>query len=106
MAGLGWVTYDDFATHVGETFHVTQSAVSGSVLSLLLVDAAVGTEAGGPGPEGQERLQFSLVFGGPAAPALPQGSYALAHEELGELELFLVPIGADADGVRYEAAFA
>ncbi len=95
------MTYDDFAAHVGETFEVTQ----GRGLSVVLIDASVTTEAGGPGPEGQERLQFSLVFRGPA-PALPQASYALAHEALGELELFLVPIGADADGVRYEAAFA
>jgi hypothetical protein len=37
---------------------------------------------------------------------LPQGSYPLGHQELDGLELFLVPIGPDSLGMRYEAAFA
>jgi hypothetical protein len=40
------------------------------------------------------------------APVLPQGIQRLSHAELGELDLFLVPIGPDAQGMRYEAAFA
>jgi hypothetical protein len=39
-------------------------------------------------------------------PFLPQGLYHLDHPVMGELELFLVPIGADRDGVTYEAVFA
>lgn len=34
-----------------------------------------------------------------------QGSYTLKHDELGELLLFLVPIGPDEIGMRYEAIF-
>jgi hypothetical protein len=75
-------------------------------MSLELVETEEGTEPGGPGPDGQERLQFSLFFRGRTAPLLPQATYSLSHPELGELDLFLVPIGADDDGVRYEAAFA
>jgi hypothetical protein len=33
---------------------------------------------------------------------LAQGTYRLSHPQLGEFELFLVPLGPD----RYEAAFA
>jgi hypothetical protein len=75
-------------------------------MDVTLVEATEGSEAGGPGPEGQQRRQFSLVFLAPTSDVWRQGTFTLTHDELGELELFLVPIGADAEGVRYEAAFA
>lgn len=49
--------------------------------------------------------QFSLYFHGPADRQLPQGTYALAHDALGALALFLVPIGANSERVVYEACF-
>lgn len=99
-----WLTYDLFADRVGEAFDVTLQ--EGPDISLELVDATESAEPGGPGPDGQERQQFSLVFRGPATLALTQATYRLDHAELGELDLFLVPIGRDSEGVRYEAAFA
>ena|SRR5215217_1842961 len=48
---------------------------------------------------------FSLFFHGPSAPFLPQGIHKLNHSHLGELELFLVPVGQDKEGFQYEAAF-
>lgn len=53
---------------------------------------------------GQE--QFSLMFKGPAEVYLPQSIYPLEHEEMGTIELFLVPIGREPDGFIYEAAFS
>jgi hypothetical protein len=38
-------------------------------------------------------------------PPLPQHIYALEHTSLGKLELFLVPIGPDERGMRYQAVF-
>jgi hypothetical protein len=104
VANIEWLTYDLFAGRVGEHFDAT--AGEDSTVRLELVDATEGSQLGGRGPEGQERLQFSLVFRGPATEALAQGTYPVSHVELGELELFLVPIGPDAEGMRYEAAFA
>jgi hypothetical protein len=47
-----------------------------------------------------------LVFCGPATPVLAQATYALAHDELGPMDLFLVPVGMDVEGrVQYEAVF-
>jgi hypothetical protein len=37
---------------------------------------------------------------------LPQRIYSLAHDSLGRLEIFLVPVGRDADGVRCQPIFA
>ena len=51
----------------------------------------------------QER--FSLVFRGPLAIFLGQGTREIAHEKIGAFDLFLVPIAREADGFRYEAIF-
>lgn len=48
---------------------------------------------------------FSLVFQVKDDRVFEQNTFQVTHEELGELELFLVPIGADENGVRYEAVF-
>ena len=48
---------------------------------------------------------FSLVLRGPRTPALPQATYRLRHPRLGVIELFLVPLGQDAQATRYEALF-
>jgi hypothetical protein len=48
---------------------------------------------------------FCVFLCGPVSPALPQATYALRHPRLGPIELFLVPVGRDAKGVRYEATF-
>jgi len=51
------------------------------------------------------RQAFSLVFAGPPVPRLPQRIYRLQHPRLPALDLFLVPVGADAAATRYEAVF-
>jgi hypothetical protein len=50
--------------------------------------------------------QFSLIFTGVLSPWLPQGSYKLAHPQMGECELFLVPNGPDVSGMQYQAVFS
>ncbi len=49
--------------------------------------------------------QFSLIFRGPSQPILTQGIRRLAHECLGEIDLFLVPVASTPEGADYEAAF-
>lgn len=48
---------------------------------------------------------FSLIFNGPAEPALGQNTYGVANETLGDFSLFMVPIGADDTGRQYQAVF-
>jgi Domain of unknown function (DUF6916) len=64
-----------------------------------LVDVSE-TDVPGPG-----RRQFSLMFRGGPNPPLPQRIYGVEHERIGRLELFLVPVGPDGAGQRYEAVF-
>jgi hypothetical protein len=49
--------------------------------------------------------QFSLIFHGPLTPVLPQKIYRLDHDRLGEMDLFLVPIGPKDGGMQYQAVF-
>jgi hypothetical protein len=48
---------------------------------------------------------FSLFFYGPLDHFMRQGIHKLKHEELGELEIFLVPTAKNQAGFQYEAAF-
>jgi hypothetical protein len=104
VTGIAWLTYDLFAHRVGEPFDVGLGG--DATVGMVLAEATESQVPGGRGPEGQERRQFSLVFRGTTTPGLPQGTYRVEHAELGDLDLFLVPIGPDAEGMRYEAAFA
>jgi len=54
---------------------------------------------------GPKLEQFSLFFRGPHEPRLQQSIYSLQHDKLGTLDLFLVPVGIDQDGIQYECAF-
>ena len=55
--------------------------------------------------EGQ-REPFSLIFLGPRQPVLPQRMYNFDFGQLGSFEIFIVPIGPDSSGMKYEAVFA
>jgi hypothetical protein len=57
-----------------------------------------------PGPRAQP---FSLYFSGPGSPILLQKVYKLAHDPMGELDIFLVPVGPHPKkgGMVYEAVF-
>lgn len=48
---------------------------------------------------------FTLAFQGPHASRLDQRIHHLAHEKLGAFELFLTAVGAEQDGLLYEAVF-
>ena len=54
----------------------------------------------------QQRQAFSLLFKGPVSPQLPQHLYRMRCTGMAEtLDIFLVPVGADAAGTLYEAVF-
>ena len=85
-----------FSEHLNTKFRIRPDD-STVVETELMVAADVGST-----PK-QER--FSLVFHGPQQPFLVQRMYRIEHDEMGTLDLFLVPIGRDEDGFKYEAVF-
>ena len=95
-AVLDRLTADDFAPLVGERFELLLP--EGEPLELRLTSC---DELGGA-PEGARR-PFSLIFHGDRL--VPQQIWTLRHPQLGELELFIVPLGPEEGGMRYEAIF-
>ena len=49
--------------------------------------------------------EFTIVFRGPLDGFLGQGARNFKHDQMGEFELFIVPIRQDAQGFYYEAVF-
>jgi len=92
-----------FVGREGEVFLLAPDETSVIVTRLIAVTPAPGDSAGRVRPGG--RTPFSLIFRSPPAAALPQRIYRLQHEQLGALDLFLVPIGPDEAGMCYEAVF-
>jgi hypothetical protein len=93
------VTVETFAGREGEMFSIE---FSDATLELTLV-----TVERSPGEWGRTdvREPFSLEFDGPVEHLLPQRIWPLDHDELGRLDVFLVPLGPEGDALRYEAVF-
>ena len=78
-----------------------EASVAGAPVKVQLA-----VESVAPLPAHRLRAEpFSLMLRGPRTPLLPQATYALRHPRLGTIELFLVPVGQDAEATRYEALF-
>jgi hypothetical protein len=92
--------HTSFRIHVGD-----DAAVAAEGLAPLEAELIEVSEMGSDPQEGTGRRPFSIVFRAPPDSVLPQGIYPVEHPELGTLSLFLVPIGPDRVGMRYEAVF-
>lgn len=90
-----------FSGVVGGRFQIDAER-AGRVEVELVEATALPAARGGRAPD---REPFSLVFLGPPLPLLCQRIYRFEHEALGSLEIFIVPIGKDELGVRYQAIF-
>lgn len=94
-------TCDTFRAHLNQQF--TVSVDDRSSHAMELVEA---TESpSNPGVDAR-RVPFSVVFRCPRQVVLPQRIYRMEHADLGTFDVFIVPIAADAEGVRYEAVFS
>lgn len=76
-------------------FEIRPSEGGGEAIAVRLVE--VKTLRAPPGYE-----QFSALFVGPQSPVLAQGTYRFTNAQLGELDLFMVPVGRALAGVEYE----
>lgn len=94
-------TLATFAGLVGSRFRIGVDAATPMEVELI---EARGLSAGHA--TAARREAFSLIFLGPPVSLLPQRRYGFEHDELGSLEIFIVPIGRDDRGVRYEAIFS
>lgn len=97
MRDLSSLTSTDFDAVVGSDFRVGEEGTA--PVRIRLTEVLVGLEHPG------RRRPFSLRFSGPATPILDSVTHRLFHAQLGQLEIFLVPIATEPEGLVYEAVF-
>ncbi|HZS39490.1 MAG TPA: hypothetical protein VFF06_21815 [Polyangia bacterium] len=92
------LTAATFRPHVDSRFRVRLAPDRAVELTLYQVEERP------PHPR-LPRAPFSLLFRGDRAQPLAQQRYPFEHDALGALEIFIVPIGPDEHGLRYQAVF-
>ena len=99
MLKLDQVDRATFDPLVGETFEIVFP--DGRIaLKLAGVRAVTGTLADA------KREPFALTFHGEPKVRLPQQIYRIEQASLGQFDLFLVQVGADASNSEFEAVFS
>lgn len=89
------LSLDDFSSGVGESYEME---VGDTAYPAELTKAVPLTDSG------REGGSFRLEFRGPAEPAFQQGTFTFRRG--GEAhDIFVVAIGRDETGTRYEAVF-
>ncbi|WP_404415928.1 DUF6916 family protein [Brevundimonas vesicularis] len=90
----------DFAAARNQTFDLTMGADTSMPLTLVEVKSLSPTLA-----PGTMRAPFSLMFRSQSAVVLPQKIYGLRNAVMGALQVFLVPVARDREGIVYQAVF-
>lgn len=95
-------TVAGFQPHLNETFEIVLSSSERIMLQLVEI-RVLSTQM----PEYSSNDAFALYFLDREHPGsfLPQATYTLEHAALGKLDLFIVPLGPQRDGMRYEVIF-
>ena len=93
------LTEREFSKYLNSKFNL---ASNGREVQIELVEV----KAYLPGEHEQQGMErFSVFFAGPGDPVLPQQVFHLSHDQMGEFDIFLVPVSGDQRGYRYEAVF-
>ncbi len=101
---LETLTMETFRPLVGQTFRAYYGPEEGSSIEIRL-DEVAPLAVEDYKDHRRNRAPFSLVFRADPSGYLIQGTYEIEHEQLGRLPLFMVPLGPDAQGMRYEIIF-
>jgi hypothetical protein len=87
---------ENCAEQLNTPFLVVQENAPAVTLQLI--------EVSGDGVKGQQE-QFALLFRGPLETFLEQSLHHIEHGQLGQFDLFLVPVARKPEGFEYEAVF-
>ncbi|HEX8228497.1 MAG TPA: hypothetical protein VF826_04190 [Chloroflexia bacterium] len=97
-------TVERFSPFVGDTFQVFYNDTSAVELTLSSA-AELGSESAREWSKSSGRAPFTLLFIGSPQFLLAQGIYRLEHPTLGQVEMFMVPLGPNEQGMQYEIIF-
>ena len=89
---------EDFEPLIGQKLTVATRDAAPTEL-----EVAEATTLKSPSP--RETPPFRVILRSRDGWRAPQGMFRISHPRLGELELFAVPIGPDAEGLCYEILF-
>ena len=89
-------TREDFSQQLDSIFHAGLD--DGTAFDLLLVSSEAGTS-------NADYENFSLLFRAPLDTQPVQNVYRLENEILGPMDVFLVPVKNDLEGIYFEAVF-
>ncbi len=94
-------THKDFATHIDSSFAIYYSETDFFDARLVSVQT-LGQQPEDP----KQRWPYSLLFHiEEKEQYLVQQIYRVTHPLIGSLDIFLVPLGPDKTGMRYESIF-
>jgi hypothetical protein len=97
---LDQLQLSDFEHLVNQSFAIRFHHPEAELPALLLSAEPLKAHPGSPRPP------FALTFRtAQRGQYYQQAVYTLVHPEKGELELFFVPLGPDAEGMKYEVIF-
>jgi hypothetical protein len=94
------IVLSTFQPRLQDVFMVTLD--NGATYPLTLIQASGLTPHAHPN---KQRDPFQIQFTGPGPHHLPQQTYRLKHDALGELDIFLVPVGQEGENFLYQAVF-
>jgi len=90
------LTHEVFAKHANSKFQAQVDETMGVELELTDVSDV---------KLYPHQEEFAIVFRGPLDKFLGQGLRSFSHDQMGQFEIFLVPIKQDEQGFYYEAVF-
>ena len=94
------LTHENFRKWLNQKFQIEHG---GGALEVELIECRT---LASPRKKDLQREPFALIFRGPRQPVLPQRIYKLEGGPMETLEIFMVPVGPDETGMRYEAVFS
>jgi hypothetical protein len=90
------LTHEEFSRHINSKFQVQLDENTGVEVDLIEVSEL---------KLYPRQEEFAIVFRGPLNAFLGQGMGHFKHEQMGDFEIFIVPIRQDEQGFYYEAIF-
>ena len=90
------LTREIFAENLNTRFRMFPQG--GPVVEVELIEVK-------PGRSTPRQEQFAILFRAPQDAPAQQGMFRLEHDKVGAIDLFLVPVRRDEQGLYYEAVF-
>lgn len=92
---------NEFSPYLGDQFEIISP--EGDFQEVTLKEVADRSSSVNTGNARVQQECFSLLFQGDIEKPLVQSTYSFRHREMGTFALFIVPVGSDNSGMKYEA---